>query len=459
MILGSPEPFVARPDPRGESASTLTDEWDEQVADLQYRDVYEFSVGHGVAATATLQPDGTCKQVQSVWIPSAEVERVEPARISEVTLEMEALGGLADGADAVTKLSPLVKQYRDWIAVQRKKYPGLTPRRATTASDLLNDAEYAAGRIDAGIALLSDPEVLKAFRITNRAMAAAARRREAQRLGCKPAEVDPPRWRPFQIAYILMTLRGIDDPGHGDRDIVDLLFFPTGGGKTEAYLGLAAFTMVLRRLRHPGLRSCGVSVLMRYTLRLLTLDQLGRAAALMCALELERERDERLGAWPFEIGLWVGKAATPNRMGYKGYDGPGKDDTAYMRTNRYKRDSKRYPRPIPIENCPWCGKNSNGIPFVSRQIPTSLSTSKFAVSITPATFPPIARCRSSRSMNRSTGACPHSSSPPWTSSPACPGSGRPGNCSAVSNAMTRTDSMVLAPRKAPRLAAGFRRPI
>ena len=76
----------------------------------------------------------------------------------------------------------------------------------------------------------------------------------------------------------------------------------------------------------------------------------------MCALELERERDERLGAWPFEIGLWVGRAATPNPMGYKGSDGPGKDDTAYMRTNRYKRDSKRYPRPIPLENCPWCGK-------------------------------------------------------------------------------------------------------
>ena len=356
LILASPEPFVARPDPRGESASTLTDEWDEQVADLQYRDVFEFSVGHGVAATATLQPDGTCKQVQSVWIPSAEVERVEPARIGEVTLNMEALGALVDGADAATKLSPLVKQYRDWIAVQRTKYPGLTPRRATTASEFLNDAEHAAGRIEAGIALLSNPEVLEAFRIANRAMAAAARRREPRRLGRKPAEVDPPRWRPFQIAYILMTLRGIDDPGHGDRDIVDLLFFPTGGGKTEAYLGLAAFTMVLRRLRQPGLRSCGVSVLMRYTLRLLTLDQLGRAAALMCALELEREQDELLGAWPFEIGLWVGRAATPNRMGYKGYDGPGKDDTAYMRTNRYKRDSKRYPRPIPLENCPWCGK-------------------------------------------------------------------------------------------------------
>ena len=85
--------------------------------------------------------------------------------------------------------------------------------------------------------------------------------------------------------------RPLDD----DRKVVDLLFFPTGGGKTEAYLGLAAFTLVLRRMRNPGITSAGVSVLMRYTLRLLTLDQLGRAATLICALELERQKDAKSG--------------------------------------------------------------------------------------------------------------------------------------------------------------------
>ena len=107
---------------------------------------------------------------------------------------------------------------------------------------------------------------------------------------------------------------------------MDLLFFPTGGGKTEAYLGLAAFTMVLRRLRNPGrngVQGAGVSIIMRYTLRLLTLDQLARASGLVCALEIEREADPaRYGEWPFEIGLWVGKAATPNLMGHTG-DEPG----------------------------------------------------------------------------------------------------------------------------------------
>ena len=116
-----------------------------------------------------------------------------------------------------------------------------------------------------------------------------------------------------------MNLKGIADPTHADREVVDLLFFPTGGGKTEAYLGLAAFTLVLRRLRIRVSASAGLSVLMRYTLRLLTLDQLGRASTLICALELERQQDvEKLGEWPFEIGLWVGGRRHPNRMGQKG---------------------------------------------------------------------------------------------------------------------------------------------
>ena len=109
---------------------------------------------------------------------------------------------------------------------------------------------------------------------------------------------------------------------------------------------------MFRRLRHPGLDGREVSVLMRYTLRLLTLDQLGRAAALICALELEREQaPERLGEWPFEIALWVGRAATPNSMGRKGEAG---DKSARVKTLRYARDSSREP-PLPLEQCPWCG--------------------------------------------------------------------------------------------------------
>ena len=92
---------------------------------------------------------------------------------------------------------------------------------------------------------------------------------------------------------------------------------------------------------------------MRYTLRLLTFEQLSRAATLICALELERQDNvEKLGEWPFEIGLWVGRAATPNRMGKRGDNDP---HSARTRTLRYLDDDSR-PSPIPLEECPWCGR-------------------------------------------------------------------------------------------------------
>src|SRR5205807_5973075 len=113
-------------------------------------------------------------------------------------------------------------------------------------------------------------------------------------------------------------------------------------------LGLAAFAMVLRRRRHPengGLAGAGVSVIMRYTLRLLTLDQLARAAGLVCALELERDgKEEVYGTWPFEIGLWGGKAATPNTLGRKG---DSRNDSARAKVRQFQSDPKGKPSPIP----------------------------------------------------------------------------------------------------------------
>jgi hypothetical protein len=172
-----------------------------------------------------------------------------------------------------------------------------------------------------------------------------------------PAAEPPPKWRPFQLACILLNLRGLADPTHSDRETADLLFFPTGGGKTEAYLGLAAWTIAHRRMTNGGLLGAGVTVLMRYTLRLLTLDQLSRAAGVVCALELMRgepawqEGGKRLlGDWPIEIGLWVGSAATPNRLGKTG---DKRDDTAVARIRRFRKHGRE--APAPIKACPWCG--------------------------------------------------------------------------------------------------------
>jgi len=356
IVVLSGVPFVPRPNLRG----LTSDDWDEQVADLQYRDAFEFAVGHGVATRAIVETDGQCRTAETCWIPVAEVERVAPAPIDGVELGMEALAALVDGADASLKLGNLVARYRDWINAQRTEIPANPTSRKDTAEELLKRAEYAAKRIEAGIAQLQDPQALEAFRIANRTMATAARRRFGAMQGKDPAAIAPPSWRPFQLAFILMNLRGIAQPTDADREVVDLLFFPTGGGKTEAYLGLAAFTLVLRRLRNPGINSAGLSVLMRYTLRLLTLDQLSRAATLICALELERIKDpKKLGPWPFEIGLWVGKAATPNRMGEKG----DRDaTTARAKTIAFQNDDRK-PSPIPLEECPWCGTKFTRLSF------------------------------------------------------------------------------------------------
>jgi len=339
----SAQPFVPRPDLRGAYAA----DWDERVSDLHYAETPEYAVGHGVSAEWDTI-DRACHAIRTAWIPTAEVEKTENVAIDGVVLSMSALGILADGTAAQEALRPLVAHYREWIDRQRASIDSLPNTRRETAQELLHLASIAADRIERGVTVLSeDPDALDAFRMANRAVARAL----SQRLG-----IEEPRWKPFQLAFVLLNLPGIADPLDPNRETVDLLFFPTGGGKTEAYLGLAAFAMVLRRLRHPGecgLEGAGVSVIMRYTLRLLTLDQLARAAGLVCALELERSQDPtRYGEWPFEIGLWVGKAATPNIMGRQG---DGRSDTARTKTRQYKADPRGRPSPIPLENCPWCG--------------------------------------------------------------------------------------------------------
>ena len=339
----SAQGFVARPDPRRVRAG----DWDADVADLHYADTPEYAVGHGVSADWEVV-EGACRVLRTTWIPQAHVAKTDTVDMPDVLLSMDVLGALEDGSAATRALMPLVRDYRAWIDARREEISGLDEGRRETGAEMLRRAGLAADRIEGGIVVLSgDAQALDAFGLANRAVAAAMRQR---------LKIDAPTWRAFQLAFLLLNLAGLADDRHPDRQMVDLLFFPTGGGKTEAYLGLAAFAMVLRRLRRPGdggRQGAGVSVVMRYTLRLLTLDQLSRAAGLICALELEREADPgRYGEWPFEIGLWVGKAATPNVMGRKGERG---SESARSKTNRFQRNPESNPSPIPLENCPWCG--------------------------------------------------------------------------------------------------------
>ncbi|MCB9745377.1 MAG: hypothetical protein H6741_27830 [Alphaproteobacteria bacterium] len=335
LTVTCPAGLVARTDWSGLDSKDP----DAERADLQYRDHGEWAVGHGVS-TEVAEGDGDrVTSVRTTWLPQGTVRRMQAVTVPGVPLSMEELAKVPDAAALAAMVQPLLDEYTGWIGRQRAQAVGLTSGRQATAEALMARAEIARDRIADGLDYLArEEDAFEAFRIANQAMALASRR-------VRPDK--EPRWRLFQLAFVLLNVASAGDAGHRDREVVELLFFPTGGGKTEAYLGVAAYVMVLRRLR--GLdrpdEGAGVAVLLRYTLRLLTLDQLSRAATLVCALEVLRRDDARLGRRRFGIGLWVGRSGTDNRM-----------VDAEKRLSMYRsnpRDPRRSPG-VPLVSCPWC---------------------------------------------------------------------------------------------------------
>lgn len=330
--------LVPRPNRQGE----LAPDWDDRVADLQFRDRFEWAVGHGVSVLVPDGQDAGVTRVRTTWLPRHEVRRVVTRDESNVEVRMEQLATL--DADGVKRsLTPLVKEYGEWL----KKQAAITvdSAREETRKLLLLKAEQARDRIAGGIErLVREPEVLRAFQLANAAMAESALRRSPTRY----SDAKRPEWRLFQLAFVLLNIDGIADETHVDRETVELIFFPTGGGKTEAYLGVIAFTLLLRRIRghqRPD-AGLGVAVLLRYTLRLLTLDQLGRAATLVCALEALRKQHAELGSERFAVGLWVGRSATANTL-----------EQVKRLIIEYKNSaSKTAPSPFPLVSCPWCNE-------------------------------------------------------------------------------------------------------
>ena len=284
---------------------------------------------------------------------------------------MKELAG-TDPAELPRKLRPLTVAYAAWIEEQeaRLAFPEFAPYQEV-ASLTIQRCRENLERIQKGIDLIAvDAQAADAFRFANRAMwlqrirsLYSQGRRRAQETTLEALDVPENRsWYPFQLAFILLNLPAITRLDHLDRTgeseaTCDLLWYPTGGGKTEAYLGLAAYTMALRRLRgqvEGRSGEYGVAVLMRYTLRLLTIQQFQRAAALLCACEVIRREalnvgDRRWGQTPFRIGLWVGQRVTPNWT----------DDAAevvrQLRGNRMPGGLGGIGSPYQLTNCPWCG--------------------------------------------------------------------------------------------------------
>jgi hypothetical protein len=326
-------------EPRPDLAGQVATDWDDRVMDLQFRDQQAYASGHGVAVQL-VEDAGRVVGARTEWIPEVTVKRVDTRKIGGVVVGMEPLAQLASAAAVHAALDGIPAAYGAWLDGERKRAATLDPKRRDVAEQVMFRAAGALTRIREGIELLAgNAEARRAFCTANRSMAMAARQRSPERY-----RDAAPEWRMFQLAFVLLNLPAIVDPTRDDRETVELIFFPTGGGKTEAYLGVIAFTLVWRRMtgaQRPD-QGLGVAVMLRYTLRLLTLDQLGRAATLICALERLRAEQAELGQVRFTIGLWVGKSATANKL----------TEVARQITD-FKNGSSNL-SPFPMSACPWC---------------------------------------------------------------------------------------------------------
>jgi hypothetical protein len=352
---------------------------EREALEMVYRKRVEFAVGHGVAVHASIAPGDSEKayEVRTVIIPEFEVQVTETPGLDpddrpamrrltdEGLLDMEKLAALPR-AELVTALNILTGDYEAWIKEQSDRIPGEFAGYADAAEKSVSRCTTVLQRLKEGIAALEKNDLaLEAFRFANRAMARqrvrsiyALRRRRGEKVTLEELNIIQNRsWRPFQLAFILLSIPALADPKHRDRTqsleaFADLLWFPTGGGKTEAYLGVAAFTMTIRRLQGNlgGYdASRGLAVIMRYTLRLLTIQQFQRATTLLCAMEtLREESSESLKKWgnaPFTLGLWVGNKVTPGNTEQS------------SKVIEAVRDGQRTfgATPAQLTSCPWCG--------------------------------------------------------------------------------------------------------
>lgn len=328
---------------------------DEESAELRlrYRNRKVYAVGHGLAADWTLE-DGLCTEVRLEPVPSFVVPAVETTAFDEGTPEAEALSlqylaQLDTRTDEVlASLDVFVTAFETWVVDERARVDEFG-EDAATADRIVARSEDTLRRMCATVEMLRAPE-RDALR-TAFALGMAAMRLQMRQAAISHGRTeDEPQWRPFQLGFLLVALASTVDDTHADRDLVDLIWFPTGGGKTEAYLGMAAIEIFHRRLVH-GTGGGGTAVITRYTLRLLTAQQFQRAASLVCAMELLRMpgplADSRVaGMARFSIGLWVGNQVTP---------GTRRDAKAALE-RLYKAARPEEANQFQVESCPWCGR-------------------------------------------------------------------------------------------------------
>jgi hypothetical protein len=365
--LGKQTPAISAY-PKSESRQ---DDIEEQSLDLLYRHFETYAIGHGCSAGWPEEAkDGFVPRVWSTAFPEYEIYSITPELKREngdpISVSMADLAGLDDEARGFDAIDELLERYGAWIEQKRKEASKLPAQYHEAAKKNLDLCKECLVRMQQGLNFLKENEnAWTAFQLANKAILIQQKRfsddrrdiqidESTKRLFFKGGKFKSTeavlseqmetkgKWRPFQIAFLLLSLKSAALNEAPDREIVDLIWFPTGGGKTEAYFGLAAFSILYRRLEDP--EDSGVSVLMRYTLRLLTADQFERAAGLICALEyIRRENQEDIGNIPFSIGIWMGMSTTPNSRT------EAKSNLRELRKNASKTANK-----FLVTKCPWC---------------------------------------------------------------------------------------------------------
>lgn len=302
---------------------------ESEMLEMLFRGRGSLAVGHGCAVKWGNGP--ASPYLESSLVPDHTVQDVRPAGPDLDCMSMKKM--YEAGREGYARLlTPLADAYEEWIDGLEAKAAGVDARHARAARARVADCREALRRIRRGIGIVSsDGAAAEAFGFVNRAMHMYQKRVRG---------ASEPKWRPFQLAFLLTNAESMTDPDSEDRRTADLLWFPTGGGKTEAYMGLIVFAMALRRVKNkPDYMRNGTVAIMRYTLRLLTLQQFQRAAGLMCACEFVRTHDkEKWGDEPFCVGLWVGSKVTPNSLD---------EAKKYLKHNKAGG-------PVQLLSCPWC---------------------------------------------------------------------------------------------------------
>lgn len=344
--------IVPRPTRRG--VADPDEHSDEQSGALLFRDCHSFAAGHTCSARwEAFAEEGegpAATEVATSWLPDAVVPGVSSSG-HEVFERLKSGGGGIDPLDARalaeadpdalrTALDAMCDCYGDWLGLQRPKMEPLEGETLKAAEANIRVCEAVLERLRGSVSTIcGDKDLRHAFQLANFVM--------HTQHGWEPEKNarGALRWRPFQLAFLILSAPSSVDRGHGDRDVMDLLWFPTGGGKTEGYLALIALVAFHRRLKAPGAGG-GVSSLMRYTLRLLTTQQFARSASMILAAEAVRTgriaapHADRVRTSPaFSIGLWVGGDASPNRLAQAWASLQG---------------SKEVASPKQLANCPAC---------------------------------------------------------------------------------------------------------